>query len=120
ARMSGDARKGRNEGLRRADGRQVERRGGGYITTADVGTTVKDLDVIAETARFVTGTSGGSGDPSPVTAHGVWHGLRAGAESPFGDSGLTGRHVVVQCVGKVGSGVARRLKQEGARRTVAD
>jgi len=116
----GDARRDKTDALMRAYGRQVERLGGRYITTADVGTTVKDLDVIAETTRYVTGTSGGSGDPSPVTAHGVWHGLRAVAESAFGDSGLTGRHVVVQGVGKVGSGVARMLKQEGARLTVAD
>src|SRR5439155_17360644 len=116
----GDARKDKTDELMRAYGRQVERLGGRYITTADVGTTVKDLDVIAQTTRYVTGTSGGSGDPSRVTAHGVWHGLRAVAESAFGESGLSGRHVVVQGVGKVGSGVARRLRDEGARVTVAD
>jgi leucine dehydrogenase len=116
----GDARKDKTEDLMRAYGRQVERLGGRYITTADVGTTVKDLDVIAETTRYVTGTSGGSGDPSPVTAHGVWHGLRAVAESAFGESTLSGRHIVVQGVGKVGSGVARKLRDEGARVTVAD
>ena len=116
----GDARKDKTADLMRAYGRQVEQLGGRYITTADVGTTVKDLDVIAETTRFVTGTSGGSGDPSPVTAHGVWHGLRAVAESAFGEAGLAGRHVVVQGVGKVGSGVARRLRDEGARVTLAD
>ena len=116
----GDARKDKTDDLMRAYGRQVEQLGGRYITTADVGTTVKDLDVIAETTRFVTGTSGGSGDPSPVTAHGVWHGLRAVAETAFGESGLSGKHVVVQGVGKVGSGVARRLRDEGARVTVAD
>src|SRR5438094_5654226 len=81
---------------------------------------LKDLDVIAETTRFVTGTSHGSGDPSPVTAHGVWHGMRAVAEAAFGEPTLEGRHVVVQGVGKVGSGVARKLKAEGARVTVAD
>jgi leucine dehydrogenase len=116
----GDARRDKTEALLRAYGRQVERLGGTYITTADVGTTVKDLDVISETTRFVTGTSHGSGDPSPVTAHGVWHGMRAVAEAAFGEASLEGRHVVVQGVGKVGSGVARRLKAEGARVTVAD
>ena len=116
----GDARIDKTDDLMRAYGRQVERLGGRYITTADVGTTVKDLDVIAETTRFVTGTSDGSGDPSPVTAHGVWHGLRAVAENAFGESSLSGRHVVVQGIGKVGSGVARRLRDEGAHVTVAD
>jgi glutamate dehydrogenase/leucine dehydrogenase len=116
----GDARRDKTDALLRAYGRQVERLGGTYITTADVGTTVKDLDVISETTRFVTGTSHGSGDPSPVTAHGVWHGMRAVAEVAFGEPSLEGRHVVVQGVGKVGSGVARKLKAEGARVTVAD
>src|SRR5947207_13132066 len=77
----GDARKDKTADLMRAYGRQVERLGGRYITTADVGTNVNDLDVISETTRYVTGTSGGSADPSPVTAHGVWHGLRPVAES---------------------------------------
>jgi leucine dehydrogenase len=116
----GDARRDKTDALLRAYGRHVERLGGKYITTADVGTTVKDLDVIAETTRFVTGTSHGSGDPSPVTAHGVWHGMRAVAEAAFGEPSLEGRHVVVQGVGKVGSEVARKLKAEGARVTVAD
>lgn len=106
--------------LLRAYGRVVERCGGAYITTADVGSTVADLDVIAETTRYVTGTSQGSGDPSPVTAYGVWHGLRAVAEVAFGESTLKGRHVVVQGVGKVGSGVARKLADEGAHLTLAD
>jgi len=116
----GDARRDKTDALLRAYGRQVERLGGTYITTADVGTTVKDLDVISETTRFVTGTSHGSGDPSPVTAHGVWHGMRAVAEAAFGEPSLEGRHVLVQGVGKVGSGVARKLRTEGARVTVAD
>ncbi|MGZ4140601.1 MAG: Leu/Phe/Val dehydrogenase [Actinomycetota bacterium] len=116
----GDPRTEKTPELLRAHGRQVERLGGSYITTADVGTTVDDLDVIAETTRYVTGTSHGSGDPSPITAHGVWHGLRAVAEAAFGEPSLKGRHVVVQGVGKVGSGVARALADEGARVTVAD
>lgn len=106
--------------LLRAHGRHVERLGGSYITTADVGTTVADLDVVAETTRHVTGTSRGSGDPSPVTAHGVWHGLRAVAEEAFGEPSLTGRRVVVQGIGKVGGALARMLAEEGARVTVAD
>ena len=116
----GDARRDKNDDLMRAYGRKVERLAGTYITTADVGTTVRDLDVISETTRYVTGTSGGSGDPSPVTAHGVWHGLRAVAEIAFGEPSLRGRHAVVQGVGKVGSGVARMLAEEGARVTVSD
>ncbi len=78
--VMGDSRTDKTPELLRAYARQVERMGGAFITTADVGTTVADLDVISEVTRFVTGTSKGSGDPSPVTAYGVWHGLRAVAE----------------------------------------
>jgi len=106
--------------LFRAYGRAVERMAGTYITTADVGTTVHDLDLIAETTRHVTGTSAGSGDPSPVTAHGVWHGMRAVAQVLFGEPSLAGRHVVVDGVGKVGSALARKLAGDGAHITVAD
>ncbi len=107
-------------GLLRAYGAQVERLGGTYITTADVGSTVQDLDIIAQTTRWVTGTSGGSGDPSPVTAYGVWHGMRAVAEVAFGEPSLAGRHVVLQGTGKVGGALARLLAEEGARLTLAD
>jgi leucine dehydrogenase len=106
--------------LMHAYGRQVERLGGAYITTADVGSTVEDLDAIGEVTRYVTGTSRGSGDPSPVTAHGVWHGMRAVAEVAFGERSLAGRHVVVQGVGKVGVALARLLAGDGARVTVSD
>jgi leucine dehydrogenase len=118
--VMGDPRRDKTPELLKAYGRHVERLGGRYITTADVGTTVADLDLIAETTRYITGTSNGSGDPSPVTAAGVWHGLRAVAEAAFGESSLEDRHVIVQGVGKVGSGVARRLRDEGARVSVAD
>lgn len=106
--------------LLRAYGRVVEGIGGAYVTTADAGSTVADLDVISETTRYVTGTSTGSGDPSPVTAHGVWWGMRAVAEALFGEPTLAGRHVVVQGVGKVGGALARMLAAEGTRLTVSD
>jgi leucine dehydrogenase len=116
----GDPRRDKTPALLKAYGRHVERLGGTYITTADVGTTVQDLDVISQTTRYITGTSNGSGDPSLVTSSGVRHGMRAVAEAAFGESSLKARHVVVQGVGKVGSGVARRLSEEGARVTIAD
>jgi leucine dehydrogenase len=116
----GDPRTAKTPELLRAYGRAVERLGGAYITTADVGTTSADMNVIAETTRFVTGTSNGSGDPSPVTAYGVWHGLKAVAEEVWGDPSLSARHVAVQGVGKVGGGVVRHLAAEGAQLTLTD
>lgn len=116
----GDPKRDKTPELLRAYGRAVERLGGAYVTTADVGTSTADMDVIARTTRYVTGTSSGSGDPSRVTAYGVWHGLRAVAEEIWGDPSLAGRHVAVQGVGKVGSGVVRHLASEGAQLTIAD
>jgi glutamate dehydrogenase/leucine dehydrogenase len=116
----GDARTQKTDDLLRAYGRAVERLGGAYITTADVGTTSADMDVIAQTTRYVTGTSAVSGDPSKVTAFGVWHGLKAVAEELWGEPSLTGKHVAVQGVGKVGGGVVRHLAEEGAQLTIAD
>ncbi len=116
----GDPRKDKTPELLRAYGRAVERVGGAYITTADVGTTSADMDVIAETTRYVTGTSSRSGDPSRVTAYGVWHGMKAVAQELWGDPSLAGKHVAVQGVGKVGSGVVRHLASEGAQLTIAD
>lgn len=115
-----DPRRDKTPALLAAYGRVVDRCGGAYVTTADVGSTMADMDVIARSTRHVTGTSAGSGDPSTVTAYGVWHGLRAVAEQCFGEPSLAGRSVVVQGVGKVGGGLARLLAEEGARLVLAD
>jgi glutamate dehydrogenase/leucine dehydrogenase len=116
----GDPKTAKTPALLRAYGRAVDRLGGAYVTTADVGTTSADMNVIAEATRFVTGTSGGSGDPSPVTAYGIWHGLKAVADELWGDASLAQRHVAVQGVGKVGAGVVRHLAEEGAQLTLTD
>ena len=116
----GDPSRDKTPELLRAYGAQVDRLGGTYITTADVGTTVADLDIIGGATRHVTGTSSGSGDPSPNTSFGVWSGMRAVAERAFGTPSLVGRLVVVQGIGKVGGGLARLLAEEGAQVTIAD
>lgn len=116
----GDPRTHKTAELLRAFGRVVERLGGAYITTADVGTSSADMDVISEETRFVTGTSVRSGDPSPVTAYGVWYGMRAVAERLWGEPSLAARHVVVQGTGKVGGALARLLAREGAILTLSD
>lgn len=115
-----DPRSQKTPELLRAYGRIVEGMAGRYITTADVGSTTADLDVIAETTSHVTGTTKGSGDPSLVTAYGVLHGLFAVAEEVWGDRSLRGRHVVVQGTGKVGTALARHLADEGATLTLSD
>lgn len=116
----GDPATTRTEALIRTYGRFLEALGGRYLTAEDVGTSAADMDLIRTETRFVTGTSAGSGDPSPATAIGVVHAMRAAAERLWGAPGLVGRRVVVNGVGKVGSTLVGHLVQEGAQVTVAD
>jgi len=113
----------RSDALLRAYGAFVDRLGGRYLTAEDVGTTQADMDFLRTVTPFVTGASeaaGGSGDPSPATAWGVFHAMRAVAERLWGDPSLEGRHVAVSGVGKVGGALVRHLAEAGARLTVAD
>ena len=119
----GDPQTTRSDALMMAYARFVERLGGRYLTAEDVGTTQVDMDLIRTITSHVTGTSetiGGSGDPSPATAWGVYHALRAVAERQWGDATLEGRHVAIAGVGKVGSALARHLAEAGCRLTLAD
>lgn len=100
--------------------RVIDGMGGAYLTTADAGTTVADLDLIGRSTRYVTGTTAGSGDPSPNTAWGVFHAMRAVAERAFGSASLSGLSVVVSGVGKVGGALAGLVADAGAVVTVAD
>jgi glutamate dehydrogenase/leucine dehydrogenase len=104
-------------------GRAIHELGGRYLAAEDVGATTADMDGIATVTPWVTGVSesaGGSGDPSPVTAAGVYAGMRAAAHERWGDVSLAGRHVAIQGAGKVGSGLARLLAADGVRVTIAD
>jgi leucine dehydrogenase len=104
-------------------GETVERLGGTYVTAEDVGTSTRDMTVIAKTTRHVSGLSrraGGSGDPSPFTALGVVHAIEATLERAFGDPSPRGRSVAVVGLGHVGLRVARLLARAGARLVVAD
>jgi valine dehydrogenase (NAD+) len=119
----GDPRTHRTEALMRAYGRQVHRLGGSYLTAEDVGTTQADMDLIAEETPYVTGTSpetGGSGDPSPATAWGIYWSIRAAASHRWGADDLTGRAVTVLGVGKVGRALVGHLLDAGAIVTIAD
>jgi leucine dehydrogenase len=101
----------------------VEVLGGRYITAEDVGTSTRDMTVIAGATRHVTGLprrSGGSGDPSPFTALGVEAAVLATAERAFGSASLKGRSVAVVGLGHVGLRLARLLARRGAKLVVAD
>jgi leucine dehydrogenase len=105
--------------MMRAMGRAVDRLGGRYITAEDVGSTVADMDEIAKATPFVSGQSGGAGDPSPFTARGVFLCLEAAVRHRLGTS-LEGVHVAVKGLGNVGRSLAAMLTEAGARLTVAD
>ncbi len=118
----GDPRQVHSEALIRAYARFIDGLGGRYLTAEDVGTTQDDMDLIRTETRHVTGASeslGGSGDPSPATAWGVFCALGAVAERLF-DGELGGRKVVVSGVGKVGAGLVDHLVGAGVKVTVAD
>ena len=96
---------------------------GRYITAEDVGTSSRDMSVIATQTRHVAGLSrgrGGSGDPSPFTALGVEYAIRACCERVFGGGSLKGRTISVVGLGHVGSRVAKRCARAGARLVLAD
>jgi leucine dehydrogenase len=114
----GDARTDKSESLFRAYGRMVER----YITAEDVGTSVRDMEWIRMETKFVTGVggAGGSGDPSPVTALGVYSGMKASAKFAWGSDSLNGKRIVVQGAGNVASHLVHSLTKEGAKVFVTD
>jgi leucine dehydrogenase len=104
-------------------GETVDMVAGRYLTAEDVGTSMQDMEVIAETTRHVTGLPverGGSGDPSPWTALGVESALRVACERMFGSESLEGRTASVVGLGHVGGDLARRLAEDGARLVVSD
>lgn len=119
----GDPKKDKTEALFRAFGRFVNSLGGRYITAEDVGTSVSDMENIYMETPFVTGipsSFGGSGDPSPYTAHGVYMGMKATAKEKYGTDSLKGMRVAVQGLGNVGYHLVEFLAKEGAQITVAD
>lgn len=119
----GDAKTQKTEGLFRAFGQFVNSLNGRYITAEDVGTSVSDMEYIFMETPWVTGIPkdfGGSGDPSPYTAHGVLMGLKAGAKFKLGTDDLRGVRVAVQGLGNVGTHLVKYLVQEGAKVIVSD
>ncbi|ASK63253.1 leucine dehydrogenase [Virgibacillus phasianinus] len=119
----GDPKKDKNPELFRAFGRYIQGLNGRYITAEDVGTTVDDMDLIHMETDFVTGISpefGSSGNPSPVTAYGIYKGMKAAAMEAFGSDSLEGKTVAVQGVGNVAFTLCEHLHEEGANLIVTD
>ncbi len=116
----GDNKTPNREMLFRAHGRFVDSLGGRYVTAEDVGTNVEDMDFVHMETKFVTGIGSKSGDPSSVTAHGVFRAIQASAHERWGSDSLEGKTVAIQGLGHVGSHLARALHKAGAKLIVTD
>jgi leucine dehydrogenase len=116
----GDNKTKDREKIFRAHGRFVETLGGRYITAEDVGTNTKDMSYVQMETKHVAGLAGKSGDPSPVTAHGVFRAVQASANRKWGSDSLKGKTVAVQGCGSVGSYLAGELHKAGAKLIVSD
>jgi len=119
----GDSRKDKTEALMRKFGRFIKNLNGEFITAEDVGTNPRDMEYIRMETTHVTGvpeTMGGSGDPSPITALGVFMGIKACVKELYGSDSLTGKSVIVQGIGHVGENLVKLLRDENAKVYVSD
>jgi leucine dehydrogenase len=116
----GDNRTREREQIFRAHGRFVETLGGRYITAEDVGTSTADMEYVRQETDHVAGLAERSGDPSPVTAHGVFRAIQAAAKFRWGSDELVGRRVALQGCGHVGYHLAKELARAGARLIATD
>jgi leucine dehydrogenase len=113
----------KSEALWRRYGKFVNSLNGKYITAEDVNTSASDMEYIHQETKHVTGIPeymGGSGDPSPFTAYGVFVGMKACAHKRWGNDSLSGKKVLVQGVGHVGHYLVGHLIEAGAKVFISD
>lgn len=119
----GDSKTVKTPELMRKFGSFVNSLSGKYITAEDVGMETKDMDTVRDVTPYVTGISeerGGSGNPSPITAYGVFMGLKAATKFQFGSDNLEGKKVLVQGIGHVGEVLVQHLTESGAHVIISD
>ena len=116
----GDSKRDKSEALLRNLGRFIQRLNGQFFAGADVGTTIHDMDILAQESSYVVPVSEKSGSSSPATALGVVQGIHASLNAVYGNSNLQGHSVAVQGVGSVGTSVVELLVGAGAIVTIAD
>ena len=116
----GDNRTTKREMLFRAHGRFVDSLGGRYFTAEDVGTSTADMDFVHMETKYVAGLANKSGDPSPVTAHGVFRSIQASAKHRWGSDSLEGKTITVQGLGHVGYYLCKELHAAHAKLIVTD
>ncbi|QED37717.1 amino acid dehydrogenase [Antarcticibacterium arcticum] len=121
--LIGDAKTQKTPELMKKFGEFVHSLSGKYITAEDVGMETSDMDIVREVTPYVTGISeskGGAGNPSPITAYGVFMGMKAAAKFKYGSDDLDGKKILVQGIGHVGESLVEHLSNEGAIVYIAD
>ena len=116
----GDNRTAKREMIFRAHGRFVESLGGRYVTAEDVGTSTADMDFVHMETDYVAGLATKSGDPSPVTARGVFRAIQASAKHRWGSESVAGKTIAVQGLGNVGHYLCKELHAHEAKLVVTD
>ena len=115
-----DPKKDKSSELFESFGRFVDSFNGRYIAAEDVGTSVEDLEIIARQTDYAAGLPSRGGDPSPVTAYGVFRGIEAAVKHRFGAPSVAGLTIAVQGLGHVGRLLCEHLAEAGAQLVVAD
>ena len=108
----GDPKKDKSEALFRSFGRFIESLNGRYIPAEDVNVNVRDIEHVFRETSHVVGVSkvhGGSGNPAPYTALGVFRGIEASCNKAFGNRSVAGKVVAIQGIGAVGTYLAKYL-----------
>ncbi|MBU4485025.1 leucine dehydrogenase [bacterium] len=119
----GDPQKDKSQALFKMYGRCMNSLGGRYITAEDVNTSVDDMEAVFSETDYVVGidkSHGGSGDPSPFTALGTYHGIRACLKRALNKDSFNGVSVAIQGAGSVGGKMAKILSKEGAKVFISD
>lgn len=119
----GDAKTQKTPELMKSFAAYIHSLSGKYLTAEDVGMETADMDLVRQVTPYVTGvfeSLGGAGNPSPVTAYGVFMGLKAAVEYKFKTTSLKGKKVLVQGIGNVGETLVSLLVKEGAKVIITD
>lgn len=106
----------------RAMGRFVETFNGSYIAAEDVGVDLPFIEWMALETRHVMGGESNTtgGDPSPYTARGTMHAMKASLAYLGMPVDFAGLKVAIQGVGNVGYHLVKLLAAQGASIIVAD
>ncbi len=119
----GDARRDKSEYFMRRFGKFVNSLNGKYYAAEDMNITMRDIEYMNMETPFVAGKPkymGGSGDPSPMTAYGVYMGMKAAAQKAYGSDALEGKNILVQGAGQVGKYLVDHLVEENAHVFISD